>query len=148
MRPTPVELLRSVCITLERDVLPAIDDPFLRTQVQLMIPALSGAAATWADDADRTRDAVRRLDAFLERVAVALTGAERRVGAADVTALRTRIGERSAVRVDADIAELRAARLASRALLAELLVVCERAGADDEDLGDVRTEAYALAAST
>jgi hypothetical protein len=145
VRPEPPEILRGIGASLDRVVLPALDDPMVQSQVTVMVILLRDVAAEWDGEAERLRATITRWEDRLDAMSGSLARDGDPATSQQVEALRTRIATLLDERTDSvGLRDLLERRNALADVLAELLVECERSSATGEGaFAALRADAYA-----
>jgi hypothetical protein len=140
VRPDAPEILQGIAVNLERDVMPALSDPQLVGEVAVMAYLLRGVADRWDGEDAQLRSTIARWEELLARAADPL--------AATAPGLAARASETATARVDSDErAALVERRNVLAAVMADVLVACERADHGDGALAELRADAYAAVAA-
>jgi hypothetical protein len=134
VRPTSREILVGISDGLQRDVLPAVTDPFVQSKVGLMSYLLRLVADGCDDEGLALHASIARREAVLE------TGASVLAGVSPDLATRSREAARGGP-VEGGRAELRSREQQLDALITEMVVLCEEPSGNGA-LAELRTALY------
>ncbi len=148
MRPTAEEVLRGIRANLLTIVLPTIEDPYARTQVQMMALQLEAVAGQWDGDAGRQSTRNGQFAELLLSCADALVGHPVNEGSPDWAALAeaTITAVKGADAVELTLSSIYARQTQLSEALSAVLVAFEQIAAHEPraEILDLRRGAYAL----